>query len=139
MVADSKTNRLMLLEIGKACVLLGGIAVLARFGLVVASAAVGIAFGAMAIAGVAMVAREGPSPWRLMVGFLQPFAACVVMTVAVWLTAHALPGGGVTHPAHALVVEIVVGAVVYVVAMFAIAAERSRELLSLLRKALTRG
>jgi hypothetical protein len=60
------------------------------------------------------------------------------MTVAVWLTARALPGGGVTHPAVALVIEIAVGAVVYVIAMFAIAAERSRELLSLLRKALTR-
>jgi PST family polysaccharide transporter len=136
LVADSKTNRLMLLELGKACVLLGGIAVLARFGLVVASAAVGIAFGAMAIAGVALVAREGPSPWRLLVGFLQPFAACGVMTVAVWLAARALHG--VTHPAVTLIVEIVVGAVVYVIAMFAIAAERSRELLSLLRKALTR-
>jgi PST family polysaccharide transporter len=138
MVAESKTNRLMFLEVGKACLLLGGIAVLARFGLVVAGAAVGIAFGAMAIAGVALVAREGPSPWRLVSGFLQPFAACGVMTAAVWLTAHALPGGGTTHPALVLIVETVVGAAVYIVAMFVIAAERSRELLSLLRKALAR-
>jgi hypothetical protein len=129
---------LMFLEVGKACVLLGGIAVLARFGLVVAGAAVGIAFGAMAIAGVALVAREGPSPWRLVSGFLQPFAACGVMTAADWLTAQALPGGGATHPALVLIVETVVGAAVYIVAMFAIATQRSRELLSLLRKALAR-
>jgi PST family polysaccharide transporter len=138
LVADSKTNRLMFLEVGKACVLLGGIAVLARFGLVVAGAAVGIAFGATAIAGVALVAREGPSPWRLLLGFLQPLAACGVMTIAVLLTAHVLAGGGVTHPALALMVEALVGAAVYIVAMFAIAAERSRELLWLLRKALAR-
>jgi hypothetical protein len=62
-----------------------------------------------------------------------------MMTAAVWLTAHALLGSGATPPALALIVETVVGAAVYVVAMFAIAPARSRELLSLLRKALSRG
>src|SRR5688572_18930720 len=64
--AESKTNRLMVLELIKLGLLLGGIAILQRFGVRAASAAVGIAFGLTAIAGIALVAREGPSPRRLL-------------------------------------------------------------------------
>jgi PST family polysaccharide transporter len=136
--AESKTNRLMFLEIAKVGVLLGGIALLAPYGLRTASAAVGIAFGATAIAGVALVVREGPSPVRLLVGFLQPLAACAVMAAAVWLVTRALHAAGVTHPAVYLVSEIVTGAITYVVTVLAIARERSRDLLQLLKKALKR-
>ncbi|MBC7976212.1 MAG: oligosaccharide flippase family protein, partial [Myxococcales bacterium] len=47
--AESKTNRLMFLEIGKVVLLIGGIAALHPQGLHAASAAVGIAFGATAL------------------------------------------------------------------------------------------
>lgn len=138
MVAESKTGRLMWLEIGKVFALLGGIALLAPFGLRVASAAVGIAFGLTAIAGVALVAREGPSPMRLFVGFAQPLGACGVMSLAVWLAGRALGLCGITLPGVVLALEIVTGAVAYVAAVLAIAPSRSRDLLGVLRKALGR-
>jgi len=139
MEAEAKTGKLMFLELAKLGVLLGGIAVLAPYGLHVASAAVGIAFGATAIAGVALVAREGPSPARLLVGFVQPLAACVVMAAAVWLVARGLAAACITRPVAQLAAEIVVGAIAYVAAIFVFARERARDLLQLLGKALGRG
>ena len=138
MEAEAKTNRLMFLELAKVAVIVGGIALLAPYGLRVAAGAVGIAFGATAIAGVAIVAAEpgGPSPWRLFVGFFQPLVACVVMAGAVIGVNAALRLAGVEHPAIYLVAEIVAGATAYVVAALAICRETSRDLLGLLKKAL---
>jgi PST family polysaccharide transporter len=133
--AEAKTNRLMWLEIAKVGLLIGGIAVLAPFGLRTAAGAVGIAFGATAIAGVALVVREGPRPARLLVGFIQPLAACAVMASVVWLVARGLDG---VPPLAEVAIEIIVGAIAYVLAAFAIARETSRDLLQLLKKALRR-
>ena len=136
--AEAKTNRLVLLEVGKLGVLIGGIALLSPYGLRVASGAVGIAFGATAIGAVVMVAREGPSPLRMLIGFVQPLAACAVMAAAVALVAHGLHAADVTQPALELVVEIVVGAATYAAAILVIARARSRDLLALVAKALHR-
>jgi PST family polysaccharide transporter len=135
MEAERKTNRLMGLELAKLVVLLGGIAALAPLGLRAAASAVGIAFGATAIAGVALVAREGPSPLRLFVGFVQPLAACAVMA-AVVLGARGVMDG--VSPGVELAVEIPLGAIAYVAAAFAIAGERSRDLLELVKRAMRR-
>jgi lipopolysaccharide exporter len=138
--AESKTGRLMFLEIGKVGLLIGGIAVLQRFGIRAASAAVGISFGATAIAGIAIVARRGadgrpgPSPRRLLVGFLQPLAACSVMTAAVMGVHEALRGAGVTHPGLYLAVMIATGAIAYVAAALVICRGTARDLLNLVRK-----
>jgi PST family polysaccharide transporter len=133
--AECKTNRLMFLELGKVALLIGGIAALHRHGLEVASAAVGIAFGATALAGIALVLREGPSPRRLAAGFLQPLAACAVMAAAVWAAHRLLTFAGVSHPAVLLPVMIAVGGGVYVAAALAICRETSRDLIELARKA----
>ena len=138
MESEAKTNRLMFLEVAKVFVLLGAIALLHPYGLKVACGAVGIAFGATAIGGVALVVREGPSPMRLLVGFLEPLAACAVMAAAVWLVERGFGAAGIDNPWLRLFAEIVVGAVAYVVAVLAIARERSRDLLQLLKKALKR-
>jgi PST family polysaccharide transporter len=138
MEAEAKTNRLMWLEIAKVGLLIGGIAALAPLGLRTAAGAVGIAFGATAIAGVALVVREGPRPAKLLVGFLQPLLACGVMGCAVWLVGRGLDAAGVTRPMVYVVVEIVAGALAYTVAALAIARESSRDLLQLLKKALKR-
>ena len=69
----------MFLEVAKVGVLIGGFFALQPFGLRWAATAVGIAFGLNAIAGVWIVSREGPSPRRLVLGFLQPLLACGVM------------------------------------------------------------
>ncbi len=136
--AEAKTNRLMVLEIGKVAILIAGIAVLQREGLRAAAGAVGIAFGLTAIAGVAVVVREGVSPRRMLVGFLQPLVACAVMAGAVGLTRVALALGGIEHPAIHLVAEILVGAVVYAIAALVICKDTATDLLRLLGRALRR-
>jgi lipopolysaccharide exporter len=136
--AEAKTNRLMFLEIGKIVLLVAGIAALQPFGVRAASAAVGIAFGATAVAGTALVMREGPSPRRMLAGFLQPLAACGVMGAAVWGVHAALVHAHVHNPAAQLVAMIGTGAVVYVVAALALCPATSRDMLGLMRKALGR-
>jgi PST family polysaccharide transporter len=136
--AESKTNRLMFLEIGKIALLLAGIAALQPFGLRVASCAVGIAFGATAVAGTALVMREGPSPRRMLAGFLQPVAACGIMGIVVWCIHEALVHLGITHPAILLVSMILGGATSYVAAALTLCPATSRDLLRLMRQALRR-
>lgn len=138
MEAESKTGRLMFLELAKVVLLLVGIGVLSPYGLRAAACAVGIAFGMTALAGVAMVVRHGPSPTRLAAAFLQPLAACAIMASAVWLVQRGLHGAGVEHPAVYLITEIVVGGLAYVGAALVIARDTSRDLLDLLKKALKR-
>ena len=138
MEAESKTNKLMWLEVAKVGLLIGGIAALAPLGLYTAACAVGIAFGVTAIAGVALVVREGPRPGRLALGFLQPLLACGLMGCAVWLVGKALAGLGVERPMVYVVVEIIVGAIAYVIAAFAVARETAVDLIQLLKKALKR-
>ncbi|HTL33176.1 MAG TPA: oligosaccharide flippase family protein [Kofleriaceae bacterium] len=138
MEAEQKTGRLMFLELAKVAFLIIGIGALSPFGLRVSAGAVGLAFGLTALAGVAMVVREGPSPTRLAIAFLQPFAACAVMASVVWLVHKALIGGGVHHPSVLVLVEVVAGAIAYVGAALVICRETSRDLLQLLGKALGR-
>ena len=138
MEAESKTNRLMLLEIAKVGVLIAGIAGLQSFGVRAAAAAVGLAFGLTAVAGVVLVMREGPSPRRLLVGFVQPVAACAIMGAAAWGVHELLIHLGWDHPALLLVAMIVVGAATYVIAALVICRDTARDLLDLLKKALKR-
>ncbi len=138
MESESKTGRLMFLELAKVAFLLIGIGLLAPYGLRIAACAVGLAFGLTAIAGVVMVARQGPSAARLASAFLQPLAACAIMAASVWLTRQGLGGVGVTHPAIFVFVEISVGALAYVAAALVICRETTRDLLGLLKKALKR-
>jgi PST family polysaccharide transporter len=139
MEAEAKTNRLMWLEIAKVALLIGGIAALAPLGLRIAAGAVGIAFGATAIAGVALVVREGPRPGKLLVGFMQPLLACVVMTAAVWGASRGLAAAGVHRPCVHVIVELIVGALAYVAGALAFARDASRDLLGLLKRALHPG
>jgi len=134
-----KTNKLMFLEIAKLVLLIGGIAVLSPYGVRVASGAVGIAFGLTAIGGVMMIMREGPSPMRLLLGFVQPLLACGVMAAAIWALHHTLVAAGVTHPLVYLFSEIVVGAIAYVAAALVLCRETARDMLGLLKQALRRG
>jgi PST family polysaccharide transporter len=136
--AESKTNRLMLLELAKLGILLGGIALLHPYGVKAAAGAVGVAFGFTAVTGVLMVMREGPSPRRLLAGFLQPLLACAVMAAAVWGAYELLLLANIHHPAIHLTVLIVAGALAYVIAILVIARDSSRDLLQLFKKAIKR-
>src|SRR5262249_36493069 len=139
MEAESKTNRLMILEVAKVGVLVAGIVALQSFGVRAAAGAVGLAFGLTAVAGGVMVRREGPSPRRLLVGFLQPLAACAVMAAAVWAVHAGLLAMGWDHPGLLLGVMSAAGAIAYVAAALVLCRESARDLLSLLKKALKRG
>ena len=136
--AESKTNRLMFLEVGKIVLLIGGIIILQPYGVRAAACAVGLAFGATAIAGIALVAREGPSPRRLLVGFLQPLAACGVMAAVALGARAALVGAGLSEPGLLLVVMIVTGAITYVGAALVICRATALDLLDLMRRAIRR-
>lgn len=138
MEAQDRTARMMFLELGKLALILGGIAALAPFGVRVAAGAVGFAFGISAALGVVMVViddrEHGPSPRRLILGFLQPLAACGAMAAVVLpLRFYVLAGTGL--PALAILfIEIVVGAVVYVAAALVLCRATARDLLSMLKK-----
>jgi O-antigen/teichoic acid export membrane protein len=138
MEAESKTGRLMFLEIAKVAFIVGGIGLVSRWGAHAAAGAVGLAFGLTALAGIAMVVRHGPSLKNLGKGFIQPLLACIVMAAAVWLTHRGLQMTGLSHPSVYVIVEIVVGAIAYVIAALVFARETSKDLLQLLFKALKR-
>jgi PST family polysaccharide transporter len=136
--AECKTNRLMVLEIAKVIVLLVGLWLLQPYGLRAAAGAVGLAFGLTAIAGIAIVAREGASPYRLFLAFFQPLVACIVMGAAVYATWLGLSAAGWTHPAVVLIAEIVVGAVAYIAAALVFCRTTAKDLLGLLKSSLRR-
>lgn len=138
MEAESKTGRLMFLEIAKVAFIVGGIGLVSQWGPHAAAAAVGVAFGLTALAGIAMVVRHGPSLKRLGAGFVQPLIACFVMGAAVFLTHRGLQMTGLSHPSVYVIVEILIGAFAYVVAALIFARETSKDLLQLLAKALKR-
>ena len=139
MESQGRTSKLMFLEIAKVLLLIAGIMLLQPYGLRVAAGAVGIAFGLTAIAGVVLVMREGPSPWKLLVAFVQPLVACGVMAAAVIAVNRVLLLVDLDHPAILLIVEVVVGALAYVAAALVIARDTSRDLLRLAKKAMKRG
>ncbi len=136
MEAESKTNRLMFLEIVKLAMLIGGIVILSPYGVEAAAFAVGIAFGVTSIAGVLMVMREGPSPKKLVAAFLQPLLACGVMAAAVYGVRELLFLAGVDLAIVHLAAMIVVGGAAYVVAALILARGASKDLMQLLKKAL---
>jgi PST family polysaccharide transporter len=139
--AEARTNRLMLLEVGKLIVLLGGIALLAPLGISAAAGAVGLAFGASAIAGVLMVSRagpDGPSAARLASGFLRPVAACAVMAACALGARALLVRLGVSRDGIQLPVMVAVGAAAYVGAALVLCRDTARDLLELGRKAVLR-
>jgi hypothetical protein len=85
-----------------------------------------------------MVMQEGPSPRRLLVGFLQPLVCCAIMGAVTFGVYELLVGIGWNHPALLLVAMIVAGAAAYVASALVICRETAKDLLDLLRKALKR-
>ena len=135
---QSQTSRLMFLEITKLVLILGGIAVCAPYGILASAGAVGFAFAFNAVAGIVLVSREGPSAWRLVVGFAQPLAACAVMAAAVLAARAGLDAVDISSPVVHLVIGATVGAIVYVAAALVICRETSRDLLRLIRDVISR-
>jgi lipopolysaccharide exporter len=129
--AQDRTRRLMFLELAKVVVLISGLFALQGFGLHWAAASVGIAYGLNAVAGVWMVLKEGPSPRRLLLGFIQPLIACGVMAVAVMIVRHYVAHHG--YLIVQLIAEIGTGVVVYVATALVVCRATTRDLLGLLK------
>ena len=137
MRVSERTRTSLCFEALKLVILLGSIAVISDP--LWACAGVGLAFAVhslMMILHLAWVDRVRPS--RFLPGFLGPLLACAVMAAAVLGARHLLLALGADSRALLLVVEIAVGAVVYVPAAFVLAPGTTRDVLGLLRKAYSR-
>jgi hypothetical protein len=126
------------LEFFKLVVILLALLTLGRIGPLWACSAVGLAFAAHAFASLVVVRRIDGIPLRRMLNNLGPvLAACALMVVAVlgtrWLVAS---WGGVPILVR-LVLEILVGALSYPMALWLVARDDSRELVARLTDALT--
>ncbi|HRC55501.1 MAG: oligosaccharide flippase family protein [Myxococcales bacterium] len=143
METQDRTARMMFLEVGKLMLILVGIAVLSRFGLLAAAGSIGVAFGLTSLLGVVLVVRDdpanGPSPRRLAAGFLQPLLACGVMAAVVLVLRTQVLAPLGLRPLYLLIIEIAVGGVVYVAAAMVLCRDTARDLLSMLRRIARRG
>jgi lipopolysaccharide exporter len=133
MDAQDRATRLMVLEVGKLILLLAGIVFMSRWGVRASASAVGVAFGLSAIAGVGMVLGDGVSARRLLLGFLQPLAACAVMCAAVLGIRYGIPGFEQFHPAIQLACEMILGALAYTAAALVLCRATASDLLSLVK------
>ena len=140
LLADGKTGRIFLLQTVKATAIVVFIVLLAPFGEVAACAAVGLAFGCHAFAGMFVVRRTHQIRLSsLLVPMLGPLLAClplVVAVLAVRLVFTQLLGEGL--PWLRLVFEVAAGAFAYVSGAWLMANGQSKDLLGLLGGALRR-
>ena len=135
----SRTRTLMYLSLLKLVLLFGCIVAFSSLGPVWTAASVGVAFGGQAFVTMGLVIYSDAIPaWPLVSAVVRPLAACGVMAAAVLGARHGMIAIDVTAPKHVLPVEIVVGAVTYVVAALALAGPTARDFLQLLRRALKR-
>lgn len=140
MQAQQRTRVVMVLELAKTALLMGVIATLGRLGPLWACGAVGVAFGAHALASL-MALRLGdePLPWSgLLGGFVGPLAASAPMAAAVLGVRHGLRAVGLSSAPLSLALELVAGGLVYVPAALLFARATSRDLLALLKDAIAR-
>ncbi len=138
MDAQERTVRLMFLEVAKIVLLMVGIAVFSPWGVRASAAAVGLAFGASAIAGIGMVASDGVSLARLVRGFFEPLAACALMCGVVLAVRYGVPGFEHLHPVAKVAIEICLGGVVYTAAALVLCRATANDMLGLLRGAIKR-
>lgn len=101
-----------------------------------ACGAVGAIFVLRTLAGIWAVKRNDRVPMsEFLVPLLRPLAACALMVAAIVLVR---PLIAEWSPARRLVIEVVVGAIAYLVSVLVIARSASRDFLQLLRSALGR-
>jgi PST family polysaccharide transporter len=133
--ASNHPRWVMVLGIMRTVVVLGSLALLGALGGPLwACGGVGLGFAAYALVGIRVACNlEKMSPWPLLRGLRGPLLACAPMVAAVLAVRFALGAAGVVAPVAYLVLELLAGAVVYVVAALLIAPAISRELLMVLR------
>jgi lipopolysaccharide exporter len=136
----SRTQTIMILQGLKLVLLFSCIVAFSPLGPVWTAVSVGIAFGVQAFVSIGLVIRTDAIPaWPLVSAVVRPLAACGVMAAGVLGARHGMLALGVAAPRVILVVELIAGAVTYVVAALALAGPTARDFLQLLRRALKRG
>jgi PST family polysaccharide transporter len=137
--SQHRARAIMVLEIFKVSAILLGMLGLGQLGPLWACTAVGVGFGAHALASVFLVRRYDAIPARsLLLPLLPPFVACIPMVGAVLGVRWAQATLGVTAPTVRLAAELLTGAVVYVPSAFLFAPGPAQELLGLIRRVLKR-
>jgi lipopolysaccharide exporter len=131
--AQSRTRTILVLEAVKVAALLAGIGALATIGPLWACVGVGVGFTIHALASLWVVHRvDGMSMWTMTAPTIGPLLATLPMVGGVlgvrWLLAGHLPS------VLLLLVEIVVGGLLYVPSALVLARSSSRDLIDLLRK-----
>jgi lipopolysaccharide exporter len=133
--AVKRTRTLMILEGLKVGLILSLIYGLGQFGVLWACIAIGVAFGINAIASQWVIQRvDGVSFWALTKPYVRPLLACVPMAGAVLGFRHLI--GAATW--WSLILEIVIGAVAYVLSAFLIAGPQARDFLNLVGNVIRR-
>lgn len=136
----SRTRAVMVLQLLKLVLLFGCIVAFHSLGPVWTAASVGIAFGVQALVSIGLVIYTDAIPaWPLASAVLRPLVACGVMAAAVLGARWGMHALGVDAARAILPVEIVVGAVTYVVAALVVARPIAGDFLQQLRRALKRG
>jgi lipopolysaccharide exporter len=135
--AQRKPALILGLEVLKLVCLLGGIISFGRSGPLWTCAAVGLAFGAHALAALWVIRRVDGIALKDSLGSLLPaLSSALVMVLVVLLVRAGVTGSGSLPAALALAIEVLTGAVGYLLAASVLARGPSLELLTRLRGAL---
>jgi PST family polysaccharide transporter len=127
--AQERPRLILGLEAFKVLVLVLLIATLGRISPLWTCGAVGVAFGAHALASLWVVRRvDGLPLWRSLGSLWPALAASAPMVAAVLAARHALLGSGVEKPFERLSVEVLAGALGYVLGALVIARKTTHEL-----------
>ncbi|HMJ11557.1 MAG TPA: oligosaccharide flippase family protein [Polyangiaceae bacterium] len=130
---------LMWLELFKLVVLLAAIVTIGRGSALWTCAAVGFGFAVHMLACLWVIKKSDGIPLRsLLTSVSAPLIACVPLALSVLGARHLVMALGGLPPLPLLVLEIVIGALVYIGAALVFAREASRELVARVRDALQR-
>ena len=135
----NQPRAIMLLEITKTCGLLAAIALLGRVGPLWACAAVGIAFTLGSFGYFWVIRRiDGLTLREQILPLFPPVLACVPMVLAILAARRALLVLGGVPGVVSLLIELFVGALIFIPSALVLAPSASRDLLGLLRAARSR-
>lgn len=135
----NRPREIMWLEITRTCGLLAAIALLGRLGPLWACAAVGLAFAVGSFGYFWVIRRiDGLTLREQILPLLPPVLACAPMVFAVIAARRGLIALGGASDAVGLATELLAGALVFIPSALALAPAASRDLLALLRTALSR-
>lgn len=132
--ASSRVFAVSTIEVVKMVLLFTLMVLAAPYGIMALCGAVGAAFLFQALAGLWVVTRDGLSLSGTLLGLARPLLSTLPMVAAVLGTRWGLAAVGLRSAQLGLLIEIIVGAVVYVPSALLIAGDTSRDLLSLVRK-----